>query len=69
MWYYFTQDPEGGSGTCKGIFGTSNCTAATHPHHRTLQMDKRTTPFTGRDTIGTIVVHPWSCKHLAENYL
>ena len=23
----------------------------------------------GQDIISTIVVHPWSCKHLAKNYV
>ena len=53
----------------KGSLAPENSTAATHPHYHTLQINKHTTPFTGRDTIGTIVVHPLSCKHLAENYL
>ena len=53
----------------KGSLAPVNFSAVMHPHYRTLQMDKHTTPFTGRDTIGTIVVHPLSCKHLAENYL
>ena len=53
----------------KGSLAPVNFTAGMHLHYRTLQMDKHTTPFTGRDTIGTIVVHPLSCKHLAENYL